>query len=278
MKFEALRLPNRSRKLTIIFCICALLLTGAVFSIRYVSPRALKRELAHFTKGGEARTTESADDTHDKTLRRLCEEGSQAAEPQFDDSDLESNNPKAWKQVDSGIKRAQRLLPIAKRLVIDSLKSMPENFNLSADQIVQAQKNIQIVNTIVLDKELGGTAEVKDDDPEVIHIGAGYALYLNTDEETILLLGHELTHVADFDGNLRSFVHTVAQIAEDNAGVHPGRSQRADLTCDFIGEKVVKRYIRLHPTKETVSVRFSHALDYNCGYNIDDSDDEHMSQ
>ncbi len=278
MKFEALRLPDRSRKLTVIFFLLSALLIAGVFSLRLFSSRGLKRELGHFAKSGDTLKSDSTDTTHDKTLRRLCEEGSQTAESSFDDSDLENNNPKAWKQVDAGMKRAEKLLPLTKRLVIDSLKAMPESFNLSADQLAQAQKNIQAVNTVVLDKEISDSAEVRDEDPNRIHIGAGYAIFLTSDEETVLLLGHELTHVADFDGNLRSFIHTVAKIAEDNADVHPTRSQRPDLTCDFIGEQATKRFIRMHPTKETVAMRFSHALDYNCGYNTDDSDDEHLSQ
>src|ERR1700747_2215781 len=152
MKFEALRLPNRSRKLAVIFFLCSALLIAGVLSLRFVSSHALKRELGHFAKSSEAwvsaKSVNTADD--DRTLRRLCEEGSHAPDSPFDVSDLERNDPKAWKQANLGIKRAERLLPQAKKLVMESLKAMPQSFNLDADQIAQAQKNVQAVDNIIL--------------------------------------------------------------------------------------------------------------------------------
>src|SRR5215831_7782382 len=123
MKFEALGLPNRSRKLTVIFFLCSAVLIAGVLSLRFASSHALKRELGHFAKlAGLPNPATSTTTDDNRTLRRLCEEGSHAADPLYDASDLERNDPKAWKQANAGIKRAERLLPLAKKLVIESLK------------------------------------------------------------------------------------------------------------------------------------------------------------
>src|SRR5215471_17611263 len=107
MMFEALRLPNRSRKLTVIFFLCSAVLIAGVLSLRFASSHALKRELGHFARSAEVRNSAILSTTTDdnRTLRRLCEEGSRAAEPLYDASDLERNDPKAWKQANAGIKR-----------------------------------------------------------------------------------------------------------------------------------------------------------------------------
>lgn len=214
-------------------------------------------------------------------LHRLCEiNRDRFSDTPYSDEDLRKNDRRAWQQADSGINNAKRLLPLAKRLTLESLEGLAASYRIRTDELRQAQDNIRAVDTIVLDEQLGDTASVDDESPAEISVGPNYALYLNRDEEAILLLGHELTHVAAQGGNLSQFFNSVARTAETLARVHPTDDQKEDLGCDFIGEQVFKRFVRLHPARESIAERFSMAFGYYCDLyeDEDDSDEEHLSQ
>lgn len=214
-------------------------------------------------------------------LHRLCEiKRDGLSGTPYSDEDLRRKDSQAWQQADSGINNAKRLLPLAKRLTLESLEDLAASYGIQADELRQAEDNISAVDTVVIDEYLGDTASVDEESPAEISIGHNYALYLNRDEEAILLLGHELTHVAARNGNLLQFFSHVALTAESLAKVHPADDQKEDLGCDFIGEQVFKRFVRLHPANESIAERFSMAFGYYCELDEDedDSDEEHLSQ
>jgi len=279
MKFEALRLTERPHRVWIaLFAAFAILAATTSFIVtRY--RHGMKHAPEHFAASVDNRSNADSGDTGGKALLRLCEENSShSGNYRYQIHRMDRNSPEAKKLENEGIQRAERLLPTAKKLVIDSIRELPARFNVSPVEVSRAERFVNNVVSVALDDELDDSAEFQDDEPTSVRIGPGYAVYLGTDEETIMLLGHELTHAAEQEHNLNQFVHTAASIVESEADVHPDRAQRHDLTCDFIGEQVVKRFIKLNPTKESSALRLSYALDYNCGDDKDDGDDEHLSQ
>lgn len=183
-------------------------------------------------------------------------------------------------QAELGIKNVEKLLPLSRRLTLESLQALAAEYRIEPAEIRIAARRIEEVQFIVLDENLGDKAEVNDDEPTEIRVGTNYARDLTTDAETMLLLGHELTHIAARGGNLGAFIRQVAQRAERDAGVSPAESQKEDLACDFVGEQTLKRLLKSSATnKETAGKQLARALDYDPDDgDDDDADEEHLGQ
>lgn len=196
----------------------------------------------------------------------------------------------AWpapRQVHLGMENVRRLLPLGKRLTLRALKA-----GLKSRRIAREKRLIASVRRVVLDVGLGNAAAVSEDDLSVIRIGPGYAAHLTSDEEAMLVLGHELTHVAARGGRLYDYIEGVSGVARQSAGLKLDVVQKEELACDFIGAQVLKRFIALRPTARTKAERFSSALgyaprserlfhawrDFCTSYNGDPADGEHLSQ
>lgn len=191
------------------------------------------------------------------------------------------------RQVRAGMRNIRRLLPLAKTLTLESLRE-----KLKPSRLLGEKRLISGVRHIVLDPGLGSSAEVMDDDLTVIYVGPDYAAFLTSDDEAMLLLGHELTHVAARTGRLNNFIEDVDKAARDAANLELAERQKEELACDLTGAEVLKRYINLHPTSETKAERFSRVFGYEppaerlarawqdfcASYNGDSLDDEHLSQ
>lgn len=187
--------------------------------------------------------------------------------------------PNASHEVASGMDNVERLLPLARHLSLEALREQARQYRIKPSELELAERNINAVRRIVLDQELGDRAEVDDDVPEEIRIGAEYAEYLGNDEDAVLLLGHELTHAAARHDNLTGFVQQITANAEREAGVRPTEDQQEDLACDFIGAQVLKTYVRRHPSRESERERLARALDYENGDEPDaEGDEEHLSE
>jgi hypothetical protein len=191
------------------------------------------------------------------------------------------------RQIRLGIKNARRLLPIARELTIESLRDLTKNPNLSKEA-----KLIRSVRVIVLDSQLADFSEVRDDDLSVIRIGKDYATCLTSDDEAMLLLGHELTHVAARAGRLSKYIDAVNETALRSAQVSTSEPQKEELACDFAGAEVLKRFISARPTSESSTDRLSRVFGYElpaerlkrawgdfcASYDGDPGDKEHLSQ
>jgi hypothetical protein len=152
-------------------------------------------------------------------------------------------------------------------------------FGIGASELRQAEDYINAVDSIVLDKDLGNLAEVDDDYPREIRIGPEYALYLSADEETILLLAHELTHVGAESEQLGPFIENIAKKSEALAGIYPTEDQEEDLACDFVGEQALEQYVTLYPSNSSPAERLAIGLGQDCisDNDGDDGDEEHLS-
>jgi hypothetical protein len=151
---------------------------------------------------------------------------------------------------------------------------------------------ISSVMRVELDPNLGETAEVWEGDLSLIRIGTGYAAYLVSDDEVMLLLSHELTHVGARTGKLNDYIESVTRTVQETNHIEINADQKEELACDFIGAEVLKRFIASHPTSENGVDRFSRAFGYEpreqrlrrawtdfCwSYNGEVGDQEHLSQ
>jgi hypothetical protein len=256
--------------------ILALLAVGVgVAYLLEKSAREIKRSAnTHYNKRNSSASAESS------ALRRLCDESKEHPKKfAFNEDDLERGDERALRQVNEGIANAQRLLPTARSLTINALHMRVGEFGVEASDLHKAEDNINAVDLVLLDKNLGNLAEVDEDYPREIRIGAEYALFLTADEEVILLLAHELTHVAIESDQLDPFIENIARKSEELANVFPTEDQKEDLACDFIGEQALEQYVTLYPANLSTAQRLAIGIGQNCisGIDDDDGDEEHLS-
>ena len=228
----------------------------------------------HYNKRNSGMSVES------NALRRLCDESRENPEKlAYNGLDLERGDARAWRQANDGIANAQRLLPTARSLTINALHMRAGEFGVEAFGLPKAEDNINAVDLVILDKDLGSLAEVDEHYPREIRIGAEYALFLTADEEVILLLAHELTHVAIESDQLDPFIENIARKSEELASVFPTEDQKEDLACDFVGEQALEQYITLYPASLSTAQRLAIGLGQDCISDKDDDngDEEHLS-
>jgi hypothetical protein len=197
----------------------------------------------------------------------------------------------SWQEIHLSIKNARRLLPLAKRLTLESLSEAQIGERLKTSGLSREERLINGVHKIVLDQDLGDSAEILDHRLTEIRIGPEYALALTSNDEAMLLLSHELTHVAARGGRLDRLIENVTEMTRLSAHVEPTVKQKEDLVCEFIGAKVLKRFIALEPTDEPDAERFSRAFgyvspserlarawdDFCASYDDDPEDEDHLS-
>ena len=199
----------------------------------------------------------------------------------------DSSNESQKTRVHAGMKNARRLLPIARQLTIGSLAELTKKSDLSKER-----RLIASVTRIALDSKLGGSAEVCEDDLSVIHVGTEYAGYLTSDDEVMLLLGHELTHVAVRSGRLSRYIDEIGERVRRTAHIENNEQQKEELACDFTGAEVLRVFIATHPNNEKSADRFSRVfgyesrserltrawIDFCAAYNGDPGDQEHLNE
>jgi hypothetical protein len=256
--------------------ILTLLALGVAVAYLLVKPAHQLKHFTntHYTKRNSGASAESS------ALRRLCDESREHPKNLvYDEGDLERGDERAWREASEGIANAQRLLPAARSLTINALHLRAGEFGIRASDLQQAEDNIKAVDSILLDKDLGNLAEVDEDYPREVRIGPQYALYLTKDEEAILLLAHELTHVAAESDQLDTFIENIAKKTEELAGVYPTEDQKEDLTCDFVGEQALEQYVTIYPANASAAERLAIGLGQDCisGKDDDDGDEEHLS-
>jgi hypothetical protein len=182
----------------------------------------------------------------------------------------------------AGAARAQRLLPLAKSLVISSMTELAKDYGLNKPGITsarlqQATSRVQAVTRVKPDMESRDNASVYLNRPRSITFGTLFLDGLRSDEGMISVLSHELMHIADGDNdNLRGLVNAVAARASELTGVEI-RGQRAEeLICDLIGVMAVRSYVGDTPSYESIARRLARSIEHNC-VELDEADEDHLS-
>ncbi|HEY6804903.1 MAG TPA: hypothetical protein VI306_15115 [Pyrinomonadaceae bacterium] len=200
----------------------------------------------------------------------------------IDDMQARPSLPVTAPEARAGAERAQRLLPVAKGLVINALQQLIVEYRLQKVPGIQlklqaATARVQAVNTVRPDVDSRDNASVFMSRPHSITFGTIFLAGLRSDEGMISVLAHELTHIADGDNDsLRVVVSAVGDKASGLAGMEIRGQRSEELTCDLIGAMAVRAYVADTPDYQSLSRRLSRSLQHNC-VEVDEGDDDHLS-
>ena len=182
----------------------------------------------------------------------------------------------------AGAARAQKLLPVAKTLVISSLTQLVKDYGLSKSAISnsrlqQATARVEAVTKVKPDMESRDNASVYLNRPRTITFGTLFLVGLRSDEGMISVLCHELMHIADGENdNLRVLVNAVAAKASGLTGLEIHGQRAEELTCDLIGAMAVRTFVGDSPGYESTARRLARSVEHNC-VDVDEGDEEHLS-
>ncbi len=200
----------------------------------------------------------------------------------IDDMQSRPSLPVQTPEAQAGAQRAQKLLPLAKDLVISSLQQLVVEYGFKGSKVYDARiqaaiARVQSVRRVRPDMDSRDNASVFLSRPHTITFGTIFLAGLPSDEGMISVLAHELMHIADGDNDsLRGLVQTVANRASSLTGLAI-RGQRAEeLTCDLIGAMAVRAYIADTPDYEPLPRRLARSLEHNC-VDLDEGDEDHLS-
>lgn len=182
----------------------------------------------------------------------------------------------------TGAQRAQKLLPIAKTLVISSLRQLVAEYNFNKSRrfetrVQQAIARVNAVKRVRPDMDSRDNASVFLSRPQVITFGTIFLSGLRSDEGMISVLAHELMHIADGeDDSLRGLVNAIGTKASDLTGLDLQGQRGEEITCDLIGAMAVRAYVADTPGYESIARRLARSVQHNC-VEIDEGDEDHLS-
>lgn len=181
----------------------------------------------------------------------------------------------------AGAERAQRLLPVAKDLVIDSLNQLATEYKFSSRssrlRLQQAIQRIRLVRRIKPDMESRDNASVLLRNPMTITFGTIFLAGLPSDEGMISVLGHELVHIADGDhDSLRLLYRAIGSRASGLTGLSILSQRAEELTCDLVGALAARGFVADSPGYDPLARRISRAVAHNCVAE-DEGDEDHLS-
>lgn len=182
----------------------------------------------------------------------------------------------------AGAERAQRLLPIAKKLVISSLQQLASDYQFQKARGYQlrtegAVARVRAVRRVKADMDSRDNASVFLRAPHTITFGTIFLAGLPSDEGMISVLAHELVHIADGDqDSLRPLFSTIGERASALTGLRIREQRAEELTCDLIGALAARSYVADAPSYEPLPRRLARAVAHNC-VDEDEGDEDHLS-
>ena len=185
-------------------------------------------------------------------------------------------------EAQAGSARAQRLLPVAKDLVVTSLQQLVDEYGLRTSRVFrlrvqQAVTRVQNVRRVRPDMESRDNASVFLSRPHTITFGTIFLAGLPSDEGMISVLSHELMHIADGDNDsLRALVGTIASKASRLTGLDLRGQRGEELVCDLVGAMAVRSYVAETPGYDSISRRLARSIEHNC-VDMDEGDEDHLS-
>src|SRR6266550_3786684 len=200
----------------------------------------------------------------------------------IDDMQARPSLPVDSPEAVAGARRAQRLLPEARQLVIASLRQLSRDYDVLGMKgydlkIQRAISRVEAVRDIRPDVDSRDNASVLMRNPRTIIFGTIFLAGLPSDEGIISVLSHELVHIADgSQDNLKLLFRAVGNRASFLTGLKI-RDQRAEeLTCDLLGTLATRSYVAATPSYEALPQRISRSLEHNC-VDTDEGDEDHLS-
>jgi hypothetical protein len=200
----------------------------------------------------------------------------------IDDMQSRPSLPIQSPEAKAGAERAQRLLPVAKSLMLSSLRQLAVEYGVDKSprfkaRMRQATQRVNAVKRVRPDMESRDNASVFLSRPHVITFGTIFLAGLRSDEGMISVLAHELMHIADGEhDSLRLLMTTVGGQASDLTGLDV-RGQRAEeITCDLVGAMASRAYVASTPGYESIARRLARSIQHNC-VELDEGDEDHLS-
>ena len=200
----------------------------------------------------------------------------------IDDMQARPSLPIHHPDAQAGAQRAQKLLPIAKALVVSSLRQLVADYDLQKSRrferrIQLAIARVNAVKRVRPDMDSRDNASVFLSRPQVITFGTIFLAGLRSDEGMISVLAHELMHIADGENDsLRLLVNAVGNKASDLTGLDVQGQRGEEITCDLIGAMAVRAYVADTPSYESIARRLARSIQHNC-VAIDEGDYDHLS-
>lgn len=241
------------------------------------------RSGSHSSSARDALTKEDRE-TVEQAIGIVCSERVQDPKGSvpIDEMQKRPSMPLQAPAVVGGAERAQRLLPVAKNLVISALRQLSATYKIDQARNYEARFNqaiarVQAVVRIKPDIDARDNASVYLKSPRTITFGTIFLAGLPSDEGMVSVLTHELVHISDGDGDsLRPLFRAVGERASSLTGMRI-RDQRAEeLTCDLVGEMAAQSFISDSPSYEPLPRRLARSVEHNC-VDEDDSDEDHLS-
>ena len=200
----------------------------------------------------------------------------------IDDMQARPSLPLQSPEAQAGAERAQRLLPLAKTLMINSLRQLVVEYGLDksprfAARMRQATARVNAVKRVRPDMDSRDNASVFLSKPHMITFGTIFLAGLRSDEGMISVLAHELMHIADGDADsLRPLVSAVGNKASDLTGLDIRGQRGEEITCDLIGAMAARAFVGNTPSYESIARRLARSVQHNC-VEQDEGDDDHLS-
>jgi hypothetical protein len=177
----------------------------------------------------------------------------------------------------AGAQRAQRLLPVAKALVVVSLRQLARDYGFGNPRLRRAIAHVEAVRNIRPDVDSRDNASVFMKNPHTIVFGTIFLAGLPSDEGIVSVLAHELVHIADgSEDSLNLLFEAVGNRASKLTGMKIHDQRAEELTCDLVGTLATRYYVSSSPSYEPLPRRISRSLEHNC-VNQDEGDDDHLS-
>lgn len=200
----------------------------------------------------------------------------------IDEMQARPSLPIGHQEAVAGARRAERLLPEAKKLVVSALIQLATEYRLYQspryrDRIRIATARVQFVTRVKPDMDARDNASVFLKDPHTIHFGTIFLAGLRSDEAVLSVLAHELTHIADGQSDtLHPMFRAVGRRAASRTGLRIEGQRAEELACDLVGILATRSFIQRTPSWERLPRRLARSLEHNC-VEEDEGDEEHLS-
>jgi len=182
----------------------------------------------------------------------------------------------------AGARRAERLLPTTRKLVINAIVKLAKEYDLysvgiSQTRIKSATTRVDSVRRVKADVDARDNASVALREPRTIEFGTIFLAGLKSDEAMISVLAHELTHIASGQADsLRPLFRAIGRRAAARTGLKIQGQRAEELSCDLVGAIAAREFIKQNVSWDPLPRRVARAFEHNC---VDDdaSDEDHLS-
>lgn len=275
-------LPCRIRTFPFLLAIL-LLLAQAPTPVSFAQGRRVSRNGAHSSAERDAFTPADRR-LVERAIGQTCSE--RIRDPfssmAIDQMQARPSLPVSHPDAVAGLRRAERVLPTTRRLVVSTIVQLAKEYDLYGTAGVRARVNaatarVEAVRRVRPDVDARDNASVLLREPRTIEFGTIFLAGLRSDEAMISVLAHELTHIASGQADLlRPLFRAIARRAASRTGLRIQGQRAEELSCDLVGMMAARQFIKETPSWEPLPRRLARAVEHNC---VDDdaSDEDHLS-